>query len=617
MDEPIATANRPKNIVILSDGTGQVGGIYFDEVRTNIYKLFRATRAGPDTCIDPDRQVAFYDSGLGTLQPDGSLPLRLVRKIYNFISQATGLGITQNIVDCYAAIIRNWRPGDRIFLFGFSRGAYTVRCLATVLWHCGVPQTDKSGNRLKLDFGTTQKVASDAVKNVYQHVSSPRDMKYMKQRRQLGALFRKDHQSVGNADNTEPNAFPFFIGAFDTVASLSSSGALALLVLLYLLIHLAIASVLAFSVSPFQFWYWFNWITVWSICLAIGAYVYTHLKFSTRLRDHAFWNVIHLTKFRQKFYDGFLHSKVGYARHAVSIDERRHSFPRVWWGSKNTPYDQGARVMNMFEQKWFAGNHADIGGGYPENESRLSDIALAWMIEEAANPKLGDQALIVDSSFLCLNGRASGMQHDETRSSFFRWAKKTLRLTIADADLHSSVIERFKLDEIQDYNVMRQYRPESLRKHPSVAQYYTVQRPPARSCYQRIEDVVAPTIRSAKRSLKSQMEKVMPKANYFGRIDSFLSCVGFVGLIVLNLFALWILFFWQIVPWLRDGVWRSYPLSWFYEVRTGWVGLQLILDWLFYLPAVLISVVIGLAIFWFFGILAARSYELSGDPPTT
>ena len=43
----------PKNIVIFSDGTGQAGGITFDEIRTNVYKLYRATRVGPDTTIDP------------------------------------------------------------------------------------------------------------------------------------------------------------------------------------------------------------------------------------------------------------------------------------------------------------------------------------------------------------------------------------------------------------------------------------------------------------------------------------------------------------------------------------------------------------------------------------
>lgn len=43
----------PKSIVIFPDGTGQAGGINFDEARTNVYKLYRACRVGPDTRIDP------------------------------------------------------------------------------------------------------------------------------------------------------------------------------------------------------------------------------------------------------------------------------------------------------------------------------------------------------------------------------------------------------------------------------------------------------------------------------------------------------------------------------------------------------------------------------------
>jgi uncharacterized protein (DUF2235 family) len=59
-------AIMPKNVLIFSDGTGQAGGITFDENRTNIYKLFRATRCGPDSTIDPSEQVAFYGPGLGS-----------------------------------------------------------------------------------------------------------------------------------------------------------------------------------------------------------------------------------------------------------------------------------------------------------------------------------------------------------------------------------------------------------------------------------------------------------------------------------------------------------------------------------------------------------------------
>src|ERR1700692_1051511 len=117
-DNADAKEPRGRNIVIFSDGTGQRGGVYFDEARTNIYKLFRATRVGPDNCVDPAQQVAFYDPGLGTQATDGEAVSRAYRTAYNFVSQATGLGITRNIIDCYAAIIQLWRPGDRIYLFG-------------------------------------------------------------------------------------------------------------------------------------------------------------------------------------------------------------------------------------------------------------------------------------------------------------------------------------------------------------------------------------------------------------------------------------------------------------------------------------------------------------------
>jgi uncharacterized protein (DUF2235 family) len=64
-----------RNILILSDGTGQVGGYEFDEDRANVYKLYRATRVGPDSCIDPHEQAAFYDPGLGS-RGQGGFPNR-------------------------------------------------------------------------------------------------------------------------------------------------------------------------------------------------------------------------------------------------------------------------------------------------------------------------------------------------------------------------------------------------------------------------------------------------------------------------------------------------------------------------------------------------------------
>jgi T6SS, Phospholipase effector Tle1-like, catalytic domain len=58
----------PKNILIFSDGTGQAGGLTPDQDISNIYKLYRATRCGPENDINPREQLTFYDPGLGKLK---------------------------------------------------------------------------------------------------------------------------------------------------------------------------------------------------------------------------------------------------------------------------------------------------------------------------------------------------------------------------------------------------------------------------------------------------------------------------------------------------------------------------------------------------------------------
>jgi uncharacterized protein (DUF2235 family) len=111
-----------KNIIIFSDGTGQAGGITFDEVRTNVYKLYRACRVGPDTTIDPSEQVAFYDPGLGSPADGTKIKIQWARKIYNLASMATGLGITANIIDCYAALIAFTAMAIGCFWWGLAAG---------------------------------------------------------------------------------------------------------------------------------------------------------------------------------------------------------------------------------------------------------------------------------------------------------------------------------------------------------------------------------------------------------------------------------------------------------------------------------------------------------------
>src|SRR3984893_19004378 len=105
-----------KNVVIFSDGTGQAGGFRFDEKRSNIYKLYRASRCGPDSSIDPREQVAFYDPGLGSQADGGHLFGRLLRWIHNTVAQATGSGLPATSSTATPPLFGSWQPGDRIFL---------------------------------------------------------------------------------------------------------------------------------------------------------------------------------------------------------------------------------------------------------------------------------------------------------------------------------------------------------------------------------------------------------------------------------------------------------------------------------------------------------------------
>ena len=217
----------PKNIVIFSDGTGQAGGINFDEARTNVYKLYRACRVGPDTKIEPSEQVAFYDAGLGSASDGGHFKIGWMRWLYNLASMATGLGITRNIVDCYAAIIALYEEGDRIFLIGFSRGAYTVRSVAGVMTYCGVPRHMPDGSPLRRDPKSIHKLAEHAVKDVYQFCPSysRKILGYrrflLETRDAIAAQFRQQYGSTTTVNGAEhANVFPYFIGVFDTVAAL-------------------------------------------------------------------------------------------------------------------------------------------------------------------------------------------------------------------------------------------------------------------------------------------------------------------------------------------------------------------------------------------------------------
>jgi uncharacterized protein (DUF2235 family) len=488
-----------KNLVIFSDGTGQAGGFRFDEVRGNVYKMYRATRCGPDSLVDPREQLAFYDPGLGSQADGGHFTGRLLRWVHNTVAQATGFGITRNIIDCYAALIRLWEPGDRIFLFGFSRGAYTVRCLGGVIAKCGIPRhpAKQPEELLKLDEASTQALAAHAVKHIYQF-TYPRKMTdatshqrfLLEVREELARRFRQDHGSFDLGDSAKANVYPYFIGVFDTVAALGNPVTSTLFTLAFLIIAAGLG-LLGWLLTHFEqtpvFGPLFAYLTFQNVfwgtiaagtLISAAVYVFTHFKWAYELfnedRKKAF-RTIHFNELWMQFYDYDLNPNVAYARHAISIDENRKSFKRVpWQSTKETSRD--AYGIQWFEQVWFAGVHSDIGGGYSENESRLSDIALDWMLNWATAVPNG---LKYDQRVLKLSPYPEGMQHDEVRTGFglitrftgYTWPeqRRTMR---SDAVVHRSVYRRFDLEAVQVYDVMIPYRPATLRTHKDFETYY-------------------------------------------------------------------------------------------------------------------------------------------------
>ena len=589
-----------RNIVIFSDGTGQRGGVFFDEARTNIYKLYRAARCGPDSCIDPNQQLAFYDPGLGTQAAGGGFIKRTWRTLYNIVSQATGLGITRNVIDCYAAIIQLWRPGDRIFLFGFSRGAYTVRCLATALCYSGIPTQDGLGQPLKRDIGTARKLATRAVKTVYQHVSSPRDQQFFAQRQALAQQYRLQHACAD-----DQNAFPFFIGVFDTVAALADRTSLFTLGGAYIVLIAAVSGGLAY-VTDSGALYWSSWLLFDTFCVAFAAYVYTHLKFAMRLPGFRWWQTIHLTTFRQKFYDQDLDKRIKYARHAISIDERRADFKRVRWGSSYYAFP-GEKISHL-EQLWFAGNHADIGGGYAENEARLSDNSLNWMIE-AASDSLKEEGLLLDRSVLRPHGAADGMQHDETRSLVFRLAGKSDRDPVPDATLHPTVVDRFYLPGVVQYDVVAPYRPEALRGHDKFPGAYDDIPLPRQTCTQQIKASLK-TWRRARPIGRPLRDRIFTKLKEFW-MDRIVSCCALFALAIMTAIGV-LIFGHQCLTWLQIAVWPPMPLSKIVDVPSfvsAWSGLDRLYSWFLALPLSLTFIIVGFLVFWLGGICSAYLYR--------
>ncbi len=247
----------PKNIILCSDGTGNKGGYGED---TNVYKLYKAV----DIHNTSHPQITYYDNGVGAKENQN----KYVQKL----RKAFGFGFQSNISELYQFLALNYNPGDRIYLFGFSRGGATIRAFLGLLYACGlVDRYDGQGKEKNTDHLTDE---IDEALKAYEKIPSRKAVDSFRENK---ALHDKQHVPYG--------AIPIqFVGVWDTVSALGFP-----------------------KDSSLLFGCFFNFMD----------------KISDQIWSH-------------NFYDYELNSTIKNAYQALSIDDQRKTFrPMVWDESAN------------------------------------------------------------------------------------------------------------------------------------------------------------------------------------------------------------------------------------------------------------------------------------------
>ena len=297
----------PKNIVVCSDGTGNSGG----NRGTNVWRIFNAVnRHRTDV-----KQITFYDDGVGTDS------LRWLRAL----GGAFGWGLSKNLRQLYTFVVMNHQPGDRLYLFGFSRGAFTIRSLGAMISRCGLLEREKF---LDLDPGKRERALNRILK-------AYRSSKKIRERKD-GESYEVYDKHV--REQLEIDTLPFrnecipihFIGVWDTVDAVG---------------------------LPFDELKVMDWL-------------------SRRFFGLRLWG----------FHDRKLSRKVKHAYQALALDDERKTFhPNVWDPpdpAAKPPTCNGQPLVDQtIEQVWFAGVHSNVGGGYPKDS--LSLVPLDWMMGKA------------------------------------------------------------------------------------------------------------------------------------------------------------------------------------------------------------------------------------------
>lgn len=315
-----------RNIVVFADGTGNSAAKAF---KTNVWRLYQALDlTGGD-------QLAVFSDGVGTSQ----------FKPFEIIGLALGFGVKRRVLALYKFLCLNHQDGDRIFAFGFSRGAFTIRVLVGMIAREGLVL---SNSEEELDRNAR------AAYRAYRPKAFPAH-------RQPWVVFARyiaaqwfDFWNQITYDQVKPKGD-------DPRAPR----------------HIQIA-----------------FVGVWDTVAAYGLPV----DELTRAVDKWVWPIT--------FERPILLEPVQCARQAFSIDDERRTFFPIPWEemipAKKADAEAGDEASTAGDKKvrdprvkqvWFAGTHSNVGGGYADD--RLAHVPLCWMIGEAAEQGLNFKKEVV------------------------------------------------------------------------------------------------------------------------------------------------------------------------------------------------------------------------------
>ncbi len=308
-----------KNIVLCSDGTGNAGG---QGNGTNVWRIFTSTDTQGYKTGQVPQQIAFHDDGVGTSRG----------RLLKLLGGAFGFGLSRNVRRLYLRLVKNFEPGDHVYLFGFSRGAFTVRTLAAMIVNCGI--VDKSPYNSDAEL-------RDRVDEAYRVYRGNERAVLERAWRFVTGLFGAKRMSVDEFREAYALQCPR-----ELYEDLPDGE-----------VGYNFPETEERRHAPVRF------LGVWDTVDAVGF----------PIREIAdFWNTV---VYRFKFPDVKLSPWISVARHALAIDDERHTFHPLLFDEQD-PEDE-----RRIEQLWFPGMHSNVGGGYPKQG--LAHVSLAWMLTEA------------------------------------------------------------------------------------------------------------------------------------------------------------------------------------------------------------------------------------------